>query len=359
MERNLKYPMKVNGKNYTAVWMKNGVVYMIDQRLLPHEFKIIRLKNYLETAEAIRNMTVRGAGSIGAAAAYASVQVVQKARQNRFAADLQKGFDVIRKTRPTARDLFNAIETIEAEVKTCDNPSDALKKAEKAAHSISNDYISAGKKIGELGDKLIKNGMNILTHCNAGWLGLQDWGSALAPIYTAHRAGKKIFVYADETRPRLQGMRLTAWELKQEGVPFAVIPDNAAGHYMKLGMIDMVIVGADRIAINGDAANKIGTYEKAVLAKENNVPFYVAAPRFTIDRKCKNGNSIPIEERGEEEMLYMDGMTRKNKKETICIAPKGVKALNPAFDVTPAKYITGIITDLGIRKPTEIASLFI
>lgn len=350
--------MKVNGKNYTAVWMEKGTVKMIDQRLLPHEFKIVSFKTYAATAEAIRNMTVRGAGSIGAAAAFGAAQVVRSASGKNFRSAWKKGFDVIRRTRPTARDLFSAVEIIEATAASCEDPHEAAKQALDAAEAVSQEYIAAGEKIGALGNRLIPNNARILTHCNAGWLGLQDWGSALAPIYAAHRAGKKVFVYVDETRPRLQGMRLTAWELKQEGIPFAIIPDNAAGHYMRLGEIDLAIVGADRIAMNGDAANKIGTYEKAVLAHENDIPFYVAAPRFTIDRRCPEGSRIPIEEREQEEVLYADGLLKNGRKERIYLAPKGVKALNPAFDVTPAKYISGIITDLGVVPSTKLKSIF-
>jgi methylthioribose-1-phosphate isomerase len=350
--------MKVHGRNFVAVWMEKRGVRMIDQRLLPHSFKVITLKNHRQSAEAIRNMTVRGAGSIGAAAGYAAAQAVMENREKNFKAAWRKGFELIRKTRPTARDLFYAVEKIEAAVRGCRDPDEAAEIAQETAEAISHGYIEAGKRVGEFGNRLIKSGDRILTHCNAGWLGLQDWGSALAPIYAAHRAGKKIFVYVDETRPRLQGMKLTAWELQQEGVPFAIIPDNAAGHFMRLGKIDLAIVGADRIAMNGDAANKIGTYEKAVLAKENGVPFYVAAPLSTIDRKCARGDLIPIEERGEEEVLLAEGLTRAGRWETVRLAPAGVKALNPAFDVTPAKYITRIITDKGIVAPGKIGKLF-
>jgi methylthioribose-1-phosphate isomerase len=350
--------MKVNGKNYTAVWMEGSAVCMIDQRLLPHQFKIIRLKTYLETAEAIRNMTVRGAGSIGAAAAYGAAQVVLQAKGAGFRSKWRKGFSILRKTRPTARDLFYGIEKIEEAVAGTSHPEEAGRAARIAADAVSDKYVAAGARIGALGNSLIKSGDRILTHCNAGWLGLQDWGSALAPIYAAKRAGKKIFVYVDETRPRLQGMKLTAWELKQEEVDFAIIPDNAAGHYMKLGLVDLAIVGADRIAMNGDAANKIGTYEKAVLARENHVPFYVAAPVSTVDRNCPHGDRIPIEERSEDEMLFTEGLDRRGKRATVRIAPAGVRALNPSFDVTPAKYITKIITDRGMVRPSAVKSLF-
>ncbi|MBL8028509.1 MAG: S-methyl-5-thioribose-1-phosphate isomerase [Fibrobacteres bacterium] len=349
--------MKVNGKNYTAVWMEKGVVCMIDQRVLPHSFKILRLPSSEDTAEAIRNMTTRGAGSIGAAAGFGAAQAAAEAAKGKsFRSIFSKKMAVLRKTRPTAQDLFHALDRI-ADVVTplSDRPEIAVNMARAAAEALSNEYVENGRKISEYGEKLIpKNGV-ILTHCNAGWLGLQDWGSALAPIYAAHRAGKKIKVLVDETRPRLQGMKLTAWELKQEGVPFEIIPDNAAGHYLKAGDIDLVITGADRIAINGDAANKIGTYEKAACAKLAGVPFYIAAPVTTFDPACKSGKDIPIEERDHDEVLWISGRDRKGKITEITPAPLGVTAKNPAFDVTPASFITSFITNKGVIKPAKIA----
>jgi len=315
------------------------------------------LKSYHQTAEAIKQMTVRGAGSIGAAAGFGAAQVVLSAPQKGFTPYIKKGFEILRKTRPTAQDLFYAVDRVAEAVKKTKNLCEAKKAAVAAAKAISDQYVASGEAVGKTGAKLIKNNFRILTHCNAGWLALQDWGSALAPVYAAHRAGKKVFVYADETRPRLQGAKLTAWELKEEGVPFAIIADNAAGHYMRKGLIDMVIVGADRIAINGDAANKIGTYEKAVLARENNIPFYVAAPTSTIDSACSTGNAIPIEERPEDEVLTISGRTKTGTIATVAVAPAGCRAGNPAFDITPAKYITAIITEKGVFKPDSIASL--
>ncbi|MFH0919007.1 MAG: S-methyl-5-thioribose-1-phosphate isomerase [Fibrobacterota bacterium] len=350
--------MLVRGKNYTAVWMKGRSVCMIDQRLLPHQFKIITFKDSRGTAEAIRNMTVRGAGSIGAAAGFGAAQVALEAPENGFHAFCRTGFNILRKTRPTAQDLFYAIDRVAAVVAAAESVPAAKKAAVATAWAISDDYIRAGAAVGRYGNTLIKKGFRILTHCNAGWLALQDWGSALAPIYAAKRAGKKVFVYADETRPRLQGARLTAWELKEEGVDFAVIADNAAGFYMRKGWVDMVITGADRLAANGDAANKIGTYEKAVLAKENGIPFYIAAPVSTFDLQCKKGDDIPIEERDEDEVFYMDGKTKAGKIERVRVMPEGICAKNPAFDVTPARYITAIITDRGIVKPDKVRTLF-
>jgi S-methyl-5-thioribose-1-phosphate isomerase len=348
--------MKVNGKDYTAVWMDKTGVCMIDQRYLPHEFRIIKSRTSGDTAVAIKNMTVRGAGSIGAAAGFGAAQCAIEAKDSRnFLKSFSAKIDILRKTRPTAQDLFYALDRISEVVKPLsENPERAADMAIAAAQSLSDEYVDNGRKIAELGEKLIPRNGVVLTHCNAGWLALQDWGSALAPIYAAHRAGKKVKVLVDETRPRLQGMKLTAWELKQEGVPFEIIPDNAAGHYMKEGMVDLVITGADRIARNGDAANKIGTYEKAVCAYANSIPFYIAAPITTFDLKCKSGNNIPIEERENSEVLWIYGRDKKGRLTEISPAPEGVHARNPAFDVTPAKYIKSFITNKGIIKPSSI-----
>jgi methylthioribose-1-phosphate isomerase len=314
-----------------AVWMSRGVVKAIEQRLLPAKFKVVSIRTYKEMAEAISNMTIRGAPSIGAAAAYGMALAWQRKE------DLNKAAKTIKSTRPTAHDLFYAVDLMLSK-----RDEDLVKAADEYADSI----VDMCYRIGQHGSRLIKDGSRILTHCNAGALATVDYGTALAPIRVAHRAGKKLYVYVDETRPRLQGAKLTAWELLNEGIDHAVIPDNAAGHYMK-DSVDIVIVGADRIARNGDFANKIGTYEKAVLAKENKVPFYVAAPVSTFDMKIGNGKSIPIEERSEDEVLLLNNLR---------VAPKGSKALNPAFDVTPARYVKGFITEKGIVKPTDIAA---
>jgi methylthioribose-1-phosphate isomerase len=337
--------VRIGGKNkwFTAVWPEGKTVKMIDQTLLPHKFRIASFKNHHETAKAIKEMVVRGAGSIGAAAAFGAAQAVMEGKA-------KKGFEELRNTRPTARDLFWAIERMEKAVKGKIGV-EAKKAAVKEANEISSEYVENGRLIGEHGSVLLHDGARVLTHCNAGWLAMQDWGSALAPIYWAKREGNRIFVFADETRPRLQGARLTAWELANEGIGHKIIADNAAGHFMQRGEVDICIVGADRIARNGDIANKIGTYEKAVLAKENGIPFYVAAPLSTIDLKCKKGADIKIEERSEKEVLFIEGKRIANEKSG---------ALNPAFDVTPAKYIKGIITEEGIIRPMpgEIRGVF-
>jgi len=337
--------MLVGRKWYRAVWMEGSTVKMVNQPLLPWKFSIASFKNHKGTAKAIKTMVVRGAGSIGAAAGFGAAQAVLEAKERNFSAYTKAGFKRLRKTRPTAQDLFWAVGRIEKAVegKTAKKAKGA---AVKEANKISDDYFSRGKRIGKHGAKLLKTGTKMLTHCNAGWLALQDWGSALAPVYAAKRQGKKVFVFVDETRPRLQGARLTAWELANERIRHAVIADNAAGFYMQRGEVDLCIVGADRIAANGDVANKIGTYEKAVLAKENGIPFYVAAPTSTIDLKCKSGKGIPIEERGEGEVLNFVGKR---------IAPKKSRAKNPAFDVTEAGLIKAIITEKGIIKPNKKA----
>jgi len=312
-------------KDIRALWMDGRAVKVIDQRLLPGRFRLVTIRTYEEMARAIEDMTVRGAPSIGAAAAYGMALAWLKGE------NLSKAARIIRATRPTAHDLFYAVELMQSR-----SDGDLV----RAAEDYADDIVDMCRKIGVHGAELIKDGDRILTHCNAGALATVDFGTALAPMRVAHREGKEIFVYVDETRPRLQGAKLTAWELSNEGIDHAIIPDNAAGHYMK-DSVDLAIVGADRIARNGDFANKIGTYSKAVLAKENRVPFYVAAPASTFDGKIKSGRQIPIEERSEDEVLSVG---------TCRIAPKGSKALNPCFDVTPARFVTAYITEKGVSK---------
>jgi len=325
--------MKVRGKNYRSVWMDGRDVVVVDQTRLPHRFRLLRLKNHRQTAQAIRTMIVRGAGTVGATAAYGLAQAVLQG------ADVQRAYRMLLATRPTAADLKHALDRVRAHL------DDPVAEAER----IADEYAERGRRIGEVGLPLIRRGSRVLTHCNAGWLALVDWGSAPAPIYLAHRRGRKVFVWVDETRPRNQGSNLTSWEFLQEGVPHKIIADNAGGYFMQRGEVDLCIVGADRIAANGDVANKIGTYQKAVLAHEHGIPFYVAAPSSTIDLKCRSGAAIPIEERDEAEVhCISDGRHR------IRVSPKGARAANPAFDVTPAKYISGIITENGIFKPSEI-----
>ena len=316
--------MKINGEDKKALWFKDNTLYLIDQRKLPYSIEIVKAKTVEEIATIIKTMVVRGAPAIGATAVYGMVIGQNKPEETA---------EILKKTRPTAYDLFYAIDYMLDQIK---QNNDSLQSAEQYVTSMINQC----KSIGIFGNKLIKNNMNILTHCNAGALATVDWGTALAPFRIAHQEGKKIFVYADETRPRLQGL-LTSWELSQEGIPHAVIADNAAGYYMKNGDIDMVITGADRIAKNGDAANKIGTYEKAVLAKENNIPFDIAAPTSTFDTTIDSGEDIIIEQRESSELI---------KANNHQIMPSETPVKNPAFDVTPHEYITGFITEKGIKK---------
>jgi len=331
--------MKVDGKDYRTVWMEKGMVHLIEQNLLPFEFSIFKTSDYRQTCRAIETMIVRGAGAIGAAAGYAMAQAFLEDNSKDFVKNARKQIEA---TRPTARNLSYAVEkVIEAGMVSVEK---AVEKADEIACKDASDSLA----IGELGKSLIKDGYRIATHCNAGWLAFVDHGTALAPLYRAHEEGKEIFVYVDETRPRSQGARLTAWELQNEGIPHSIIPDNATAYFMSEGKIDLMIVGADRIAANGDVANKIGTLEKAVIAGEFGVPFYVAAPLSTFDLNCGSGKDIPIEFRDEEEVLYQSGPDDKGETRRIRIASPGSRALNPAFDVTPASFIEGIITEKGI-----------
>jgi translation initiation factor eIF-2B subunit alpha/methylthioribose-1-phosphate isomerase len=316
--------MKIEGKDKKALWFEEGSLKLIDQRKLPYSLEIFIAKKIEDVVFAINEMVVRGAPAIGAAAAYGMVL---------GANDILKAERKLQQTRPTAFDLFYAISYMK-------NAIEIGKKPLIAAEEYVKNNINGCKKIGEYGEKLIANNSKILTHCNAGALATVDYGTALAPLRFAHEKGKKIFVYVDETRPRCQGL-LTSWELKQEGISNSIIVDNAAGYYMQKGEIDIVIVGADRVAKNGDFANKIGTYEKAVVAKENNIPFYVAAPLSTFDDSIKIGSKIIIEERKKEELIYINNHR---------IMPEWASVKNPAFDVTPKKYVTGYITEKGIIK---------
>lgn len=335
--------MKFQDSHYRTIWMKGASVFMIDQNALPFEFRIAEAKTYPETCEAIRTMTTRGAGAIGAAAGFAMAQAFLQG------ADIEEARREIEATRPTARNLFFATERVYCA--GCQGAENAFAEAQK----LAEENIAEAKRIGEFGNTLIKPGARILTHCNAGWLGFVDYGSALSPMYAAHEQGKNIFVYADETRPRNQGARLTAWELSNQGVEHCIVPDNAGAYLMSQGLVDMVIVGADRIAANGDIANKIGTYEKAIVAKQFGVPFYVAAPFSTIDFGISDGSQIPIEQRHENEVLFATGPDSNGAMHTIRLASPGSHAINPAFDVTPAQFITAFITEKGILKPGDLS----
>lgn len=351
--------MLVNGKHFRTVWMQDSTVKLIEQNLLPFEFSIHDAKTHKDTAHAIKTMIVRGAGAIGATAGYGMAQAFLEARENdwNYIDAARRAIEI---TRPTAQNLFYATRRVYESAKKSSSWKEAIAIAQKEAQAIADEDAEACKAIGTYGAELLKDGCRMETHCNAGWLAFVDYGSALSPVYVAKGQGKKIFVYADETRPRSQGARLTAWELKNENIEHAIIPDNAAAHLMQHGEIDIVIVGADRIAANGDAANKIGTLEKAICAKEFGIPFCVAAPLSTFDLNCKGGKEIPIEERSEDEVLYQTGQNSNNTLEKILVCSPGSRARNPAFDVTPAKFIAGIITPKGIIRPDaeNIKSLF-
>ncbi len=341
--------MLVGDRSYQTVWMEGSSVFMIQQNLLPFQFKIHECKTYWDTCIAITDMIVRGAGAIGAAAGFAMAQAFLSINTKERLKMIREARSDIENTRPTAKNLFYAVDKVYlAGLVSVEN---AVAEAQKVAEEDAD----FSKAIGEYGSALIHKKASILTHCNAGWLAFVDYGTALAPVYLAKRQGKKVFVYVDETRPRGQGARLTAWELKNDGVPHVIIADNAAASLMAQGKIDMVITGADRIAANGDTANKIGTLGRAILAKEYGVPFYIAAPTSTFDMECSTGKKIPLEERSQDEVLYQVGTDDNGNLVKVLVCSPGSGAYNPAFDVTPAKYITGIITEKGIVKADRLS----
>jgi len=323
-----------------------GQVKLIDQRRLPHEYVVVRLHDCRDVARAIQEMYIRGAPAIGAAAAFGLALAAENSpatTPTELLADLRRAAALLRGTRPTAVNLSWAIERMLRRAQTemeggRDVPS-IVRALVSEAQALADEDVAINRRIGLHGAKIIPQGARILTHCNAGALATVDYGTALGIVRAAHEQGKGIHVFVDETRPRLQGARLTTWELMQEGIPITLIADNAAGHLMCTGQVDLVLVGADRVAANGDVANKIGTYKLAVIAQENGIPFYVAAPASSIDLSTPTGDDIPIEERDAREITHIGG---------TCIAPTGVEVYNPAFDVTPHRYITGLITEKGI-----------
>ncbi|HXY47742.1 MAG TPA: S-methyl-5-thioribose-1-phosphate isomerase [Thermoplasmata archaeon] len=317
-----------------ALWFHDAALFVLDQRALPGRTTILRLTRVEQVADAIRTLTVRGAPAIGVAAAYGMVLAHQ---DGRYRPD--RAARILRATRPTAYDLSVGIETVRAAWA-------AGRDVHAAADSYRRKIVEECHRIGIAGAPLLRNASTVLTHCNAGALATVEWGTALAPIRVARERGAHLFVWVDETRPLLQGSRLTAWELARERIPHAVIADNAAGYYLATGKVDAVLVGADRIARNGDFANKIGTYEKAVVARENGVPFYVAAPWSTFDVDRPDGHAIPVEERDPEEVLEVGGKR---------LAPRASRARNPAFDVTPAKFVTAFVTPGGVVRPRDLA----
>ncbi|VVB82827.1 Putative methylthioribose-1-phosphate isomerase [uncultured archaeon] len=355
--------MKVNGKPYRTIWVKpddEKVIQIIDQRYLPHEFVIEDLKSSDDVARAIKDMHVRGAGLIGAAAGYGMYLATLEATKNNSDSYLIQAGEKLKSTRPTAVNLAWAVDKQLDNLRGTVCLEKRIKISFETAEQIADEDAKNCKEIGKCGVKLIKKiskkkkeQVNILTHCNAGWLAFTDYGSALSPIYTAFEKGISVHVFVDITGPWNQGAKLTAWELEQQGVPYTVIADNTGGHLMQKGLVDLVIVGADRITRTGDVANKIGTYLKALAAKDNDVPFYVAAPSSTFDWKMREGKEIPIEERGSEEVKYASGLTDKGTIEKVLLTPKESHALNYGFDVTPSRLITGIITERGICKAKE------
>jgi methylthioribose-1-phosphate isomerase len=344
--------MKIAGKPYRTIWpVGDSAVEVIDQTKLPHEFKTVVLKTAADAAHAIKSMIVRGAPLIGATAAYG---IALAMRADASGEALDRAHDMLAETRPTAINLRWALTRMYDRLRNHPrNERAAL--AWKEAAAIADEDVAVCRSIGEHGLKILRdaaskrNGapLNILTHCNAGWLACVDWGTALAPIYMAHDAGIPLHVWVDETRPRNQGASLTAFELGGHGVKHTIIADNAGGHYMQAGRVDLCIVGTDRVTANGDVANKIGTYLKALAAKDNGVPFYVALPSSTIDWTLGSGREIPIEERSPDELLKMTGRLPGGGLATVEIAAPGSPAANPGFDVTPARLVTGFITERG------------
>jgi methylthioribose-1-phosphate isomerase len=354
--------MQVNGKPMRSIWFESNQVHIIDQRRLPHFLETLVLHNWETAADAIREMAVRGAPLIGVTAAWGLYLAAREARQSgKGLPFLLQAADSLRLTRPTAVNLAWAIDQVVARIREADNDEARETQCLQMAQQLTEDDVRTCEAIGMAGLPLIqqlsesKNRVvNIMTHCNAGWLACVDHGTATSPMYKAHTSGIPIHVWVSETRPRLQGA-LTAWELNQAGIPHTLIPDNAAGHLMQKGMVDLVITGCDRAAANGDAANKIGTYLKAIAAKENGIPFYVALPRSTFDLQLRDGvRDIPIEQRSQNEVLAVTGM-ENSASHTVSLFADGSPAANYGFDVTPARYITGFITERGVSPAKESA----
>ena len=350
--------MRIEGKNYKTIWFdKNSKnVKIIDQTKLPHEFKIKELETVKDAINAIKVMEVRGAPLIGATAAFGIVLAIKENNDLNF---IKKSAEELVKARPTAINLQWAVHRVNNKISMI-KPENLFDVALNEAELICDEDEKFSEEIGKNGLKIIeeiyqkkKNTINILTHCNAGWLATIDWGTATSPIYHAHKKGIPIHIWVDETRPRNQGANLTSYELNEEGVPNTIIADNTGGILMQRGQVDMCIVGTDRTLSNGDVCNKIGTYLKALAAYDNKVPFYVALPSSTIDWNLKDSRDIPIEERDTKELSHIDGMLGENKIDSVQIYPKKSKAMNLAFDVTPAKYVTSLITEKGICNASE------
>ena len=345
--------MRIEGKEYRTIWYEKNVVKIINQTKLPHRFIIKELKTVNDTINAIKIMEVRGAPLIGGTAAYGVVLAITEKKDPDF---IKQRAEELIQARPTAINLKWAVDRMMKKISGI-NSDQILDVALNEAKKICDEDEKFCKEIGINGLKIIeeiynkkKDRVNILTHCNAGWLATINWGTATSPIYHAHKKGIPVHVWVDETRPRNQGANLTSYELNEEGVPNTIIADNTGGILMQRGEVDMCIVGTDRTLSNGDVCNKIGTYLKALAAHDNNVPFYVALPSSTIDWDTKNANDIPIEERNSEELSHVDGVDENNQIKKVLIYPQKSKSMNLAFDVTPAKYVTGLITERGISE---------
>jgi len=357
--------MNVNGTHYRTIWVKendSSTIQVINQLTLPHSFDIIDLRSVEDFRVAIKDMFIRGAGLIGATAGYGMYIAALTSPENGFESFIEESAKILVATRPTASNLAWAVNRQLEAIRSRSNRKDKIKIAFETALAIADEDAEFCRRLGEHGKSIIeeiskkKQGetVHILTHCNAGWLAFTDFGSATAPIYAAFDAGIKIHVWVDETRPRNQGASLTSWELGQHGVPHDLIPDNAGGHLMQHGMVDMVITGTDRVTRNGDVANKIGTYLKAVAAKDNGVPMYVALPSSTFDFELVDGvENIPIEERDSTEVRFMTGKTSDGRIETVQICPDSTPARNWGFDVTPARLVTKLICERGICDASE------
>ncbi|MDB9956882.1 S-methyl-5-thioribose-1-phosphate isomerase [Candidatus Pelagibacter sp.] len=350
--------MKIQGKKYRTIWYEENVVKIIDQTKLPHQFIIKDLKTVKDAINAIKVMEVRGAPLIGGTAAYGMALAIKENNDPDF---IKKSSEELIESRPTAINLKWAVDRMMKKLSGI-NSDQILKIALNEAKEICDEDEKFCESIGINGMKIIeeiynkkKDTVNILTHCNAGWLATINWGTATSPIYHAHKKGIPVHVWADETRPRNQGANLTSYELNEENIPNTIIADNTGGILMQRGDVDMCIVGTDRTLSNGDVCNKIGTYLKALAAHDNNVPFYVALPSSTIDWEIKEGKDIPIEERNSEELSHIEGVDENNEIKKILIYPKKSKAMNLAFDVTPAKYVTGLITEKGICEASSDA----
>ena len=348
--------MNINGKAFRTIWFEDNIVKIIDQTKLPHKFIIKDLKNIKDSINAIKTMEVRGAPLIGATAAFGLVLAIIERNDQSF---LKKASEDLIRSRPTAINLKWAVNRMMEKLSGI-NSKDTLKIAVREAKNICEEDVSFCKNIGLNGLGIIeeiykkkKDTVNILTHCNAGWLATIDWGTATSPIYHAHQKGIKVHVWVDETRPRNQGANLTSYELNEEGIPNTIIADNTGGILMQQGKVDMCITGTDRTLSSGDVANKIGTYLKALAAYDNKIPFYVALPSSTIDWGLKDFKNIPIEERNSEELSHIEGLDENNKLTKVLIYPKKSKAMNLAFDVTPAKFVTGLITEKGICEASS------